>query len=189
MTDTQGSVSLDRIFDGWEGYNTALVRAIQPRSLEELEWRPAPSMRSVGEVAAHIALGRIDWFSRMGAPAAEEPARRVQHLATHADEYAVLVTDAAGLVRWLNLSWAMIDATLKAWTVGDLWESFRQPYGGKVYSIPRQWVLFRMLIHDVQHGGQLSVMLGQQGVELPDLGYLGGHLTEPPVAEDPALGG
>jgi hypothetical protein len=77
----------------------------------------------------------------------------------------------------------MIEDNLRNWTVADLSGSYRQPFGGKVYAVPRQWVIFRMLIHDVQHGGQLTVMLGLEGIDLPDLGYLGGHLTEPPLAE------
>ncbi len=38
------------------------------------------------------------------------------------------------------------------------------------------------MAHDIQHGGQLTVMLGEQSIELPELGYLGGHLTEPSLA-------
>lgn len=184
MMDSQGAASLHRLFDGWEGYNTALVRAIAPRTPEELAWRPDLTMRSVGEVASHIALGRIDWFHRMGAPASAEPAQAAAELTSQPEEYQALGTYAGGLVHWLDFSWRMVDETLRTWTVDDLWTTYHQPYAGKVYVVTHQWVLFRVLIHDVQHGGQLSVMLGQQGIELPDLGYLGGHLKEPPLAEE-----
>ena len=55
-----GLISLKTVYDGWDGYQTSLVRAIAPRSREQLLWRPAPHMRSVGEVAEHIASGRVE---------------------------------------------------------------------------------------------------------------------------------
>lgn len=172
------SISLSRVFEGWEGYNTSLARAIAPRTPEELAWRSMPAWRTVGETAAHISLGRIDWFHRMGAPRSE-PLHDLVVAGEQPDP-----EDAADLARWLGDSWRMVEATLGDWTVADLFTTFRQPYQGKVYAVSRQWVLWRILSHDIQHGGQNSVMLGQQGVELPELTYLGGHLTEPPLAED-----
>lgn len=31
--------------------------------------------------------------------------------------------------------------------------------------------------HDLHHGGQLALMLGLQGIDVPELGDKGGHLT------------
>src|SRR4051812_32431135 len=71
------SPSLITVFDGWDGYQLSLVRAVAPRTPEELAWRSAPGLRSVGEVAAHISLGRIDWFQRIEAPGSAELVARV----------------------------------------------------------------------------------------------------------------
>ena len=78
----------------------------------------------------------------------------------------------------------MIAATLHQWSVPDLSRTYRQEYQGKVYQVSYQWVIWRILTHDVHHGGELAVMLGIQGIEIPELGDLFGHLTEPPLAED-----
>lgn len=43
--------------------------------------------------------------------------------------------------------------------------------------------IWRIMCHDIQHGGQLAQMLGMQGLDVPELGELVGHLTEPPVVE------
>lgn len=180
----ENAASLRDILDGWDGYNTALVRAVAPRAPEELAWRPAPGMRSVGEVAAHIALGRIDWFHRMGAPGADAlHARLAPPYGADGDiTESALAADAAALAHWLSLSWDMVEANLRRWTVADLSASYRQPYGSQVYAVSRQWVILRILLHDAHHGGQISAMLAQQGIPIPDLGDLGGHITEPPLA-------
>ncbi len=59
----EGDYSLAAIFEGWDGYQTSLLHAIQPLTRSQLEWRPGKKLRSIGETAGHIALGRIDWFS------------------------------------------------------------------------------------------------------------------------------
>jgi hypothetical protein len=72
MSSALQPVSLATVFEGWDGYQTSLVQAISPLTPEQLAWRPAPELRSVGEVARHISLGRITWFRRMEAPGSAE---------------------------------------------------------------------------------------------------------------------
>ena len=55
---------------------------------------------------------------------------------------------------------------------------------GTTYSVSRQWTLWRMMAHDLHHGGELSTMLGTQGLKNFELGDLGGHITEPTVADE-----
>lgn len=61
-------IALSRLFDGWEGYQTSIVHALQPLAREQITWRPAPGLRSVGEVPGHVAFARVHWFARMPAP-------------------------------------------------------------------------------------------------------------------------
>ena len=136
-------------------------------------------MRSSGEIAAHIAEGRITWFSRMNAPGSAELAAEVNRL----DDLIGLVGNAAELVRWLDASWQMVAATLAAWTVADLAQTYRHPYQGQVFAVSYQWTIWRILAHDLHHGGELSATLGLQGIAVPELGDLGGHLTLPPLAD------
>jgi uncharacterized damage-inducible protein DinB len=181
---TQENVSLSTVYSGWDGYQRSLVAAIAPLTPEQLAYRPAPDRRSVGEIAAHIAFGRIDWFQRMGAPRSAE-------LVAEAAAAAVWqpwgqVSDAVSdspveIVRWLESSWQMIETCLNLWTVADLGVSYLQPYGGKTYAVSRQWTLWRIMAHDIHHGGQLTILLAAQGIELPELGDNGGHIV--PVEE------
>ena len=41
--------------------------------------------------------------------------------------------------------------------------------------VRRPW---RVISHDLHHGGELAVTLGMQGIALPELGDEGGHLSE-----------
>jgi uncharacterized damage-inducible protein DinB len=170
---------LKTVFDGWDTYNTSIMHAVAPLAKEQLLFRPAPALRSVGEVASHIALGRIDWFQRMAAPGSDALAS--QAAAIKFPE--LLAQDSADIVRWLGATWQMIDQTLQDWTTADLRRTYRHTYWGKTYDVSYQWTIWRILAHDLHHGGELALMLGMQGIDIPELGALGGHLTEPPLAD------
>jgi uncharacterized damage-inducible protein DinB len=176
---------LSTVYSGWDGYQRSLVSAIAPLSQEQLAYRPASERRSVGEIAAHIAFGRIDWFQRMGAPGSAELVAQAQEASVWKpwEEVSSAVSDSpTEIMYWLEASWKMIETCLNLWTVIDLEWSYLQPYGGKTYAVSRQWVIWRIMAHDIHHGGQLTILLAAQGIELPDLGDNGGHIVEAPLA-------
>lgn len=183
--------SLAQVYDGWDGYQTSLVRAVTPLTSEQLAWRPAENQRSVGELVRHIGLGRITWFVRLKTPAALAVAEQVPDWITDAEgnryvnERALRITeDAEALVHWLELSWQMIDEVLTNWTVANLAKTYRHTWNGDLYDISHQWTSWRILSHDIHHGGELSLMLGLQGIETFELGALGGHITMPALARE-----
>jgi uncharacterized damage-inducible protein DinB len=77
----------------------------------------------------------------------------------------------------------MVELTLNTWSVADLATTYRHTWNGDTYAVSRQWTIWRILSHDIHHGGQLSLMLGMQGIEAFELGDLFGHITLPPLAE------
>jgi uncharacterized damage-inducible protein DinB len=178
------------VYEGWDGYQLSISKAIKPLTREQLVWRPAAHLRSVGELVRHIALGRIDWFQRMEAPGSRELANQINdwdedpHGNRYVKEEALVGTDQAiELVKWLEATWGMIEKTLKGWTVDDLKQTYRHTWRGNTYAISRQWTIWRIMAHDIHHGGELSVMLGLQGLENFELGDLGGHIIEPTLAD------
>lgn len=185
---TAASHSLMSVYEGWGGCQTSLVHAIAPLSPEQMAFRPAPHVHSVGEIARHISAGRLNWFLRMHAPGSAELASRISEWVQdeHGNRYIVeeaLSTEPMELVRGLEDTWRMIEAALTQWSVADLEQTYRHTFRGKTYAVSRQWTIWRILAHDIHHGGQLSVLLSIQGVDPPDLGQQGGHLTELPLAE------
>lgn len=170
---------LKTIFDGWDGFHTSIVHAVEPLTPEQLAWRPRPGHRSVGELVGHLASGRIDWFARMPAPGSRTLAEQTR--AAFGDGEISGERDV--LLHWLNATWQMIADTLAQWTVADLARTYRHEYDGQVYAVSYQWTIWRILTHDMHHGGELALMLGMQGIEVFELGDLFGHLTMPPLAE------
>ncbi|MFN2236508.1 MAG: DinB family protein [Anaerolineales bacterium] len=189
------SDSLTVVLDGWNGYQKSLVSAVKPLTPEQLAWRPAAKLNSVEELVRHISLGRITWFRRMHAPGSAEISSQVKHWGQdtdgnqYIDEKKIEIAgQASALVHWLELSWQIIDQTLTTWKIADLSQSYRHVWNGTAYAVTRQWTIWRILSHDIHHGGELSLMLGMQGIEAFELSGLFGHIILPPLwHEDQAL--
>lgn len=173
------------IYEGWDGYQTSLLHAVEPLTAEQLRWRPSPDRRSVGELVRHISLGRVTWFARINPPGMEAVAAKVPKWwtdgdgARHAVEKYVPADDPAAMREWLALSWQPIQRALNEWTIDDLARTFPHRFRGVDYIVKNQWVIWRMLSHDCHHGGQIAMMLAIQGIDAPELRWLGGHITEP----------
>jgi uncharacterized damage-inducible protein DinB len=140
----------------------------------------------MGEIAAHISMGRINWFLRMKAPGSEELALTIEpwNFDPHGNRYIreadmKIDRDAGALKEWLNITWDMIDRTLQNWTVDDLSMSYRHVWLGDIYEISRQWTLWRVMAHDIHHGGQIARILAERGIEAFELRGLGGHIVSP----------
>ena len=171
--------SLMTVYKGWDGYQISLVRAIAPLSRDQLIYRPASHLRSAGEIARHISEGRVGWFYRTFGVSSTAVANQVAAWRPGDG----VEEQAAELVKGLEATWQMIENALTGWTVTDLAQTHPLSYQGNNYALPRQWILWRIMAHDLHHGGELAVTLGMQGITLPELGDEGGHITAPPLAE------
>lgn len=180
--------ALGAVFDGWNGYQTSILHAIEPLTPEQLNWRPAPKVRALGEVIRHVGLGRINWLARMGAPGIEDVSRQVPRWHTDSDgsrhvvEDAVRADESEALKHWLELSWSPIQRMLDEWTIEDLSPTYLHRFRGTEYAVSNQWTLWRVMSHDLHHGGQIAMMLACQNIPALELRALGGHIVAPPVA-------
>lgn len=183
--------SLQEIFEGWNGYHRSIVNAIYTLTPEQLTWRPAENFNSVGELVRHISLGRLTWLIRMGAPGSAEVASQIKEWEQDSDgnrdivEKSIAITDqAAELARWLEMTWQIIENTLASWKVADLLQTYEHTWNGEIYAASRQWTIWRVMNHDIHHGGELSLMLGMQGIEAFELSALFGHIILPPLLNE-----
>ena len=179
---------LGDLFSGWDGYQVSLLHAVAPLTPEQLGWRPAPHVRSLGELIRHLALGRITWLSRIAAPGIEDAVRQVSEWYTDSDNSRHVVEDSVPtdraelLIHWLELSWTPIQKLLDTWTIEHLSQTYIHCFRGTQYNVSRQWTLWRIMSHDIHHGGQIAMMLACQNIPAPELRSLGGHITPPPLA-------
>ena len=183
MITTDSPLLMD-VYRGWDGYQTSLARAIAALTREQLAYRLEPNMRSVGEIAGHIAFGRIDWFSRMGAPGSAEIVEQAVPWWKPGEQMnSDMASSATDIVRWLEASWQMmkpiscsgrwpISARLIVTRTGAKLTRFHASgrYGAS-------WLTTFITV------GNCPFFSAHRALICPELGDNGGHIIEIPLAD------
>jgi len=160
----QNQATLDVIYENWREYNARLRTAIAPLTDEQLKLQPAAQMWPLEQIVQHIISVRAGWFSGT-----------LQDNDEVMDEYMLWgqrdspSRSAAELVRGLDETWAFIEARLQRWTPEDCAMTFLDEWNGQIYDVSRSWVIYHVLEHDLHHGGEVSLILGMNGLQTPDM--------------------
>ena len=139
-----------RAFESWHDVQEALTRAIAPLTEEHLQQRLLPGLRTPGEIAEHIVFGRALHLHRaLGTGAAElTPLLRWED----ADDPP---HTAAEILHGLELTWRCITACLMRGLPTD---------AIPVAEVPIWQTIWGLLDHDLPHAGELSLLLGANGL-------------------------
>jgi hypothetical protein len=147
---TRAAIAEARVFESWQDYQEALKRAIAPLTEEQLQRRLIPGLRTPGEIAEHIVFGRaLHLYRTLGEGAAElTPLLRWED--TNDPPHT-----AAEILRGLELTWRFIADCLML--------------GSSTDTIPEEDALiiqtiWGLLDHDLPHAGELSLLLGADGI-------------------------
>lgn len=161
----QQQATLDVIYENWWTYNAKLSAAIAPLTDEQLRLQPSPRMWPLGQVVQHIISVRAGWFSGT--------------LQDHDDAMEAYMEwgqrespfrSAAELAHGLDETWAFIESRLLRWTPEEQAMLFPdEGDDGKTYDVSRSWVIYHVLEHDLCHGGEVSLILGMNGLQGPDI--------------------
>lgn len=140
-----------RVFDSWCDYQEALKRAIAPLTAEQLQRRPIPTLRTSGEIAEHIVFGRALHLHRTLGADAEE----LRPLLSWDDANEPPHT-AAEIVQGLELTWRYISDTLMRGSPTHIFPDSEE--------VPVVQIIWGLLDHDLPHAGELSLLLGADGL-------------------------
>jgi len=169
MSQTEHQLSLSPFYAGWDLYQQKLVKAIAPLTVEQLATRPSPHYWSVGMIMTHVVANRTWWFhKKMGEGLADIADYTLWDNAVCEENFNPNHS-ALTLVTGLERTWQMIHNTLARLTPADLQESItiRNWLGEERPPQTRQQIIWGTLEHDIYHGGEISYMLGANG--LPSL--------------------
>jgi hypothetical protein len=147
---TRAALAEARAFQSWHDYQEALKRAIAPLTQEHMQRRLLPGLRTPGEIAEHIVFGRALWLQR----ALGEGAAELAPLLRWGDADDPPHT-AAEILYGLELTWRFITACLMRGSPSDAIAE---------EELPVRQALWGLLDHDLPHAGELSLLLGADGL-------------------------
>jgi uncharacterized damage-inducible protein DinB len=160
-TQPEGAARLSAVYEGWGAYQRMLVEAVAPLTPDQLALRAAPNLRSIGEIVGHIVSARVVWFHEvMG-----EGPDGLAPMKAWGRDGDTSERNAAELERGMERSWDMIADALDRWTTADFGAAFER----RGERITRQEIIWHVIEHDLHHGGEVSLTLGQHGLRAPDL--------------------
>ena len=164
MQPGQAQSTVEVIFENWREYNRKLRTAVARLTDEQLVLQPAPRMWPLGQIVQHIISVRAGWFSGT-----------LQDSDAAMDDYMEWGQrdspwrSAAELARGLDETWAFIEARLQRWSPAECAMTFPDEYDGQTVDVSRSWVIYHVLEHDLHHGGEVSLILGMNGLEGPNI--------------------
>lgn len=166
---TQQTLPLITFYQGWHSYQQGLVEIITPLSPAQLALPASSHHWTLGMIAQHIVANRVWWFQVWMGEGNPDLAP-IAHWDPQ-DKEEQFTIDAPELVAGLESTWQMIADALARWTGADLEHSFpppaqlseeeRENFG----ELTRQWIIWHTLEHEIHHGGELSLALGNYGLE------------------------
>jgi uncharacterized damage-inducible protein DinB len=153
------------IYENWRGYHEKLRNCIAPLTRDQLLLQPAPHMWPLEQLVQHIIAVRAGWFSGT----LQEDDQAMHEYMSSWGQRDSPARSAMELVRGLDATWAFIEACLQRWTPADYAKTFPDEADGQVYEVSRSWVVYHVLEHDLHHGGEISLILGMNGLRTPDV--------------------
>ena len=157
----EDNFTLTTFYESWKEYQERHKESLAPLTAEQLTLRAAPSLRSIGENAAHIIGCRAGWFTEF---LGEDGGADVKAFAGW-DEPGALPRTATELVQALDSTWRLMTDCLARWSPADMRKTFLDDWDGKQVELSRAWVVWHVLEHDLHHGGEISLTFGMHGLQ------------------------
>lgn len=140
-----------RVFESWQDYQAALKRAIAPLTAAQLQQQLLPSLRTPGEIAEHIVFGRALHLHRTLGEAVAELTPLLSW-----DDADDPPRTAEEILQGLEMTWRYITECLMR---GSPTDAILED--GEI--TPAQ-IIWGLLDHDLPHAGELSLLLGANGL-------------------------
>lgn len=162
MDQEQSLVST--IYANWQNYQNLLINALAPLTIDQLNLRAAPDLRSIEEIATHMIGARSRWFHHLLGEGGEQFEALAQW-----DRQGMPVRSAAEITEGLETTWSGMQAAIRRWSPDEWQQTYPGEDPSEPETITRPWVIWHLIEHDLHHGGEISLTLGMHGLSAPDL--------------------
>ncbi|MHB8513483.1 MAG: DinB family protein [Actinomycetota bacterium] len=169
MTD-----ALQTLYEGWAAHQRLLVNRISELTAEQVKLRTAANLWTIWQLASHMAGSRIWWIHDV---LGEGDAKvRDMFRMTSITVPGISLSDAGWedddthprtppeLTDALIRTWSELEACLKRWTPQDLAVEIQHVRPKGTITVKRQWVIWHLIEHDLHHSGEISQILGANGL-------------------------
>jgi uncharacterized damage-inducible protein DinB len=160
-------MSVAAMYEGWRRVQDRLVARLPLLSTEQLGLKASADSWPIWAIVAHLAGARVYWLCGVfGEPGAEKTPFR-DPIGDGWEDRLDAPRGSSELLDAVESSWDVLESCLDRWTPEMLDVAFTRVRDGEVQRHTRHSVLTRLVMHDAFHSGEVSLLLGLNG--LPSL--------------------
>lgn len=163
---------LQTYYAGWANHQRLFLAALGDLQPEQLALRTAAHEWAIWQIASHVAGSRAYWFHDVLGEG-DEALRNVFRVESTTvpdlpladagwEDDETHPRAASEIVDAFERTWTMIDKCLRRWTLDDLAMGFSRD--GHEGTSTRAWVIWHLIEHEGHHGGEISLILGSNGL-------------------------
>lgn len=159
-------MSVAWLYEGWPKVQNHLVDGIPRLSAQQLALTAGSGPWPIWALVSHLAGARVYWLCAVfKEPGLETtPFEDLDAWEDHPDH----PRGVDDLMRAVESSWGIVQSCLERWTPEMLTESFSRQMPSGLQHHTRASVLTRLVQHDAFHTGEISQILGQNGLPSMD---------------------
>ncbi len=162
--------SIRRFYADGTQYRARLVDGVRRLTADQLAISAGPDHAPIWALAAHCAGARTYWLCGvLGEPGAETTPFPDPLADLGWEDDLNHPRSAEELVMALETTGSIIERCLDEWTEDMLEVEFARRYGDVRQMHTRRSILLRLLSHDAFHSGEISQLLGANGLPAIDL--------------------
>ena len=154
--------------EGWNLVNESLSAALAPLAAEQLALPIGSPTWPIWASASHVAGARVYWLCHVFKEPGAETTPFTDPTGFGWEDDLARPRSAGELVDALTSSWKIVDRCLATWTPETMDQEVRRTRGSVVQVHTRQSVLIRLITHDAFHCGEISLVLGSNGLAAID---------------------
>ena len=158
---TKSQIAAERALEICQHMQDELLRVVVHLTEAQMNMRIAPNVRSLGEQAEHIVLGRALWVHKVVDDPSLEPMMNW-------DEPDDPTRSAAEVVVGLQHTWQILRAYIEPSTTDTVDPGIPGTVSEQEKEKDGLRTVWGMLDHDLCHAGELALMLGVLGFETPE---------------------
>jgi uncharacterized damage-inducible protein DinB len=159
-----GTSAVAPFYKGWHLFNDSLIDVLKPLSAEQLALPIGTPDWPVWASASHVAGVRVYWLCEVFKEPGAETTPFLDSGNVGWEDDLAHPRSADELVGALTSTWKIVEHCLATWTPETLGHEAQRIRGTEVQMHTRQSVLMRLITHDAFHVGEISLVLGSNGI-------------------------
>ncbi len=153
------------LYPDWPRYAARIRDAVKGLGPDGLALRAGPEHAPIWALAAHVAGSRVYWLCGVfEEPGADRTPFPDVTTGVGWEDDPDHPRSGEELAEALDSSWSVVQDCLERWTTDDLARTAARTIDGVTVGHTRASVLDRLMSHDAFHAGEISQLLGRDGL-------------------------